>query len=259
MSRYLTLVCVLMLTLAAVACSPGGGQEAPVSGQTALEGTTGPALAPVAGTDTAGQTAPIAGTLATPPPAGQVVEATPLSEDELAAQPPGQTEGGAAQGDDAQSAPGGEGDEGGAAAESQVYSDDAYGFSLVAPANFVVQAADPARVAGLVPAPDAAIYFMEPGLVESALAGTDAPNLEVRVFETGPVALSDWLAAAGLGADRTQTPTALGSGLSGVEVCGSTMIVPNCSLFIAGGQRVYQLRALDQAGEAMAQSFAVAP
>lgn len=262
MMRHLMTVCLLLvgLALAAVACSPSGGQEAPVSDTTAIEGTTGPALAPAGGTDTAGQTAPITGTLATPPAAGQVVEATPLSESELAAQPPGQTEGGAAQGDDAQTEPGDAGDESAASTETQVYSDGAYGFSLVAPANFVIQAADPARLSGLVPTPDAAVYFMEPGLAESALAGTDAPNLEVRVFETGPVAaLSDWLAAAGLGADQTQTATALGSGLSGVEVCGTTMIVPNCSLFIAGGERVYQLRALDQAGEAMAQSFVVTP
>ena len=259
MRRFMT-ACLLVMGLAvvAVACSPAGGQEVPVSGQTGIESSAGPALAPAEGTDAAGQTAPITGTLE-PPAGGQVVEATPLSETELSAQPPGQTEGGAGQ-DDSQSEPGGEVDEDGASAETQVYSDNSFGFSVVVPANFVVQAADAARLSGLVPAPDAAVYFVEPGLAESALAGTDAPNLEVRVFETGPVtALSDWLVAAGMGADLAQTPTALGSGLSGVKVCASTMITPNCSIFVAGANRVYQLRALDQAGDAIAQSFAVAP
>jgi len=256
--KLVTLLVALFVITGAVACAPSGGQEIPVAGsagESAALANAAEAGAPVE--------APVSGTLDTPPttPNGQVVDVTPMSAAELSAQAPGQTEGGPAEADadDAsQTEPGGEG-ELPSTADWVAYADSAFGFSVAHPSTFVVRPADTARLTGLIPTPSASIYFMAPATAESALAGTDAPDLEVRIFETGPVgSLTDWLSSAGVGADQTQTATQVGD-LPGVEVCVSTMIFPACSVFVAAGSRVYQLRALNLEGEAMMQTFAVAP
>ena len=115
-------------------------------------------------------------------------------------------------------------------ADWPTYADSAYGFSMMVPPDFIVRAADAARLTGLMPAPSAAVYFMNPTTADSALAGTDAPDLEVRIFESGPIGtLGDWLTAAGSVADQTTTPYQLG-GLSGVQICATTMVFPQCSI-----------------------------
>jgi hypothetical protein len=189
--------------------------------------------------------------------AGVVVAVTPLSEAEQAAQPPGQTEPGVEEsaGPD-QTDPG--------TTQTQppagwlMYISDAYGFSVMYPSNFVVGSPNAEVLQGLIPPPSAAVYFMDPNTAASALAGTDAPDLEVRIFESGPVAsLDQWLASSGavVPGDGKTTAPYQGSFVSGLEVCESTMLAPGCSLFIAGQNRVYQLRYLTQPGEAMAASF----
>ena len=37
------------------------------------------------------------------------------------------------------------------------------------------------------------------------------------------------------------------------------MVFPHCAIFVAGNDRVYQLRALNLEGETMAQSFTLTP
>ena len=256
--KFVSLLATLLILAGAVACAPSGGQETPAVGnvgESAALANAADAGAPV--------DAPVSGALATPltTPNGQVVDVTPMSAAELAAQPPGQTEGGpsAADADDMGQTESGGAGELPSTADWVAYADSTFGFSVAHPATFVVRPADAARLTGLIPTPTASIYFMAPATAESALAGTDAPDLEVRIFETGPVgSLTDWLSSAGVGADQTQTTTQVGD-LPGVEVCVSTMIFPACSVFVAAGSRVYQLRVLNLEGEAMMQTFAVAP
>ncbi len=259
--KFVSLLTALLILAGAAACAPSGGQEIPAVGN--VEESAALANATDANAAGAPVDAPVSGALATPltTPNGQVVDVTPMSATELAAQPPAQTEGGQSA-DDANDM--GQTESGGAGelpstADWVAYADSAFGFSVAHPPAFVVRPADPARLTGLIPTPSASIYFMAPTTAESALAGTDAPDLEVRIFETGPVAsLADWLSSAGVGADQMQTATQVGD-LPGVEVCVSTMIFPACSVFVAAGSRVYQLRALNLEGEAMMQTFAVAP
>lgn len=256
--KFASLVMALLVIAGAVACAPSGGQESPAQGNVGESA----ALANAAGAN-APVDAPVSGALATPltTPDGQVVDVTPMSAVELAAQPPGQTEGGPAEAgadDSDQTEPGGVG-ELPSTADWVAYVDSTFGFSVAYPPSFVVRPTDAARLTGLIPAPTGSIYFMDPATAESALAGTDAPDLEVRIFETGPVgSLADWLSSAGVSADQTQTATQVGD-LAGVEVCVSTMIFPRCSTFVVAPNRVYQLRALNLEGEAMMQTFAVAP
>ncbi len=263
MHKLVTLLVALLVITGAVACAPSGGQESPAVGNVGQSA----ALASAADANTTDAGAPVdaavSGTLAAPlaTPNGQVVDVTPMSQEELAAQPPGQTEGGAAAPDSGEVEPGGVGEAGElpSTADWVAYVDSTLGFSVAYPPNFIVRPAGAARLTGLIPLPSASIYFVDPATAESALAGTDAPDLEVRVFETGAVAsLADWLSSAGVGADQTQTATQIGSSPA-VEVCVSTMIFPQCSTFVAGPNRVYQLRALNLEGEAMMQTFAATP
>ncbi len=256
--KFVALLVALLVIAGAAACAPSGGQEIPAVGnveESAALANAADAGAPV---DALASGAP-ATSLTTPN--GQVVDVTPMSAAELAAQPPGQTEGGPAEADadEAGQTEPGEAGELPSTADWVTYADSAFGFSVAHPPAFIVRPADAARLTGLIPTPTASIYFMAPATAESALAGTDAPDLEVRIFETGPVgSLTDWLSSAGVGADQTQTAKQVGA-LPGVEVCVSTMIFPACSVFVAAGSRVYQLRALNLEGEAMMQTFAVAP
>lgn len=189
---------------------------------------------------------------------GVVVDVTPLSESELAAQPPGQTEPGAGvSGSDQETLPG-DGQTQPLPNGWTTYVDSANGFTVAYPADYVVWQADSARLGGLIPTPSQSVYLMSPTIAESAMSGTDAPDLEVRIFQSGPVtSVEDWLTTIGAvaaGDGKTLKPYANAS-LSGVEVCEDTMVVPNCSVFVAGGDRVYQLRWLNQEGEAMASTF----
>lgn len=256
--KFVSLITALLVIAGAAACAPSGGQEIAAevnAGQSAALAGAADAGAPV--------DAPVSGTLAAPlaTASGQVVDVTPMSETELASQPPGQTEGGAAATDPGETEPGGVGETGELppTADWVTYIDDTFGFSVAYPPTFVARPAGAARLTGLIPTPSASVYFMDPATAESALAGTDAPDLEVRIFETGPVAsLTDWLGSVGVGADQTQAVTQIGSSPA-VEVCVSTMIFPRCSTFVAGPDRVYELRALNLEGEAMMQTFAAVP
>jgi len=253
--RLTRAVLVMLVAFAVVGCSPSGGEPSAAE-------SAGGAVNPIASNSAAATDATASPGALAPAGQGQAVDVTPMSEAELAAQPTGQAPGGT--GDD------GSGSEDGGQAGPDVpeasnpagwvvYTDATHGYSVAHPTDFIVREADPARLAGLVPLPAASVYFMNPTTAESALAGTDAPDLEVRIHETGAVAsVTDWLAAAGVGTDQMVSSTTLNA-LPGAQVCASTMIVPQCSTFVAGNDRVYQLRALNQEGEMMAQSFSLVP
>lgn len=249
------------LILAMAACTPVGSepgvtaeQTATEAGSPALSAVTSPADTGGVAGDTVSSTETVAqGDTTT----NAIVAATPMSAEELAAQPPGQTEPGAG------AAPEGEQTEPDTTeilppAGWSTYADPALGFAVVYPDGFVIGPADPARLSSLQPTPSQSIYFVDRATAESAFAGTDAPDLEVRVYETGPVtSLDTWLAGAGVitdGDGKTVSPYQTAT-VSGLEVCESTMVFPPCSVFIAGSNQVFQLRSLTLEGETMAESF----
>ena len=145
----------VFVAVAAVACSPGDGPEIPLSGANDTASDT----ASEAANDTAGDTASEAagdlsvaaevGATGTPGalaivPDVQIVDATPMSDAELAAQPTSQVEGGAAADEAGQTEPGGL-DGLPPVADWPTYADSAYGFSMMVPPDFIVRAADAAR------------------------------------------------------------------------------------------------------------------
>lgn len=269
----IAVVLVMMITTMA-ACSTGGaeitlepaasgaqesaGAEQAASGaEQAAAGSQAPALAnatnsaAAAATDSAGQAAQGQAD-------GVIVDVTPMSEAELAAQGAGASAPGGAASDagTGQTEPGA-GDTQSFPQNWTTYTDSAYGFSLEYPQSFQVAQASPALFSQLAVAPAASVYIMDPNIAQSALAGTDAPDLEIRIHETGQIAsLESWLASVGLTtADAPSTEVYQSAGASGLKVCESTMIVPNCSIFFTGNGRIYQLRPLNQEGETMASTF----
>ena len=256
------LICISFLLLAA-ACTPAGGPE-PAAGTSAPQGSTAemvttavpPALA----------TAVSTGTLAllpSPAAAGEhaVVDAPPLSEGELAAQPPAQSPPGAAEGSDTPP------DLGATAADPALsgplvpYTNEAYGFALDHPADFTL-AAQPLMLPLTLDLPAAASF----AFISPTTAGADAPeyefaDFEVRVYPLEPgESLEAWLAAGGgfLAGAGTGQPLQTAS-VSGVEICLDTMLFPNCTAFAAGAGWVYQLIPVTLEGYAMLASFRLLP
>lgn len=257
-----------------VACTPATNQLAMPENITSeiAESQALAVVTPSEGGEMGAQADSSANELVSPSDSGQtgIVEVTPLSEEALAGQPPGQTEPGVSSSSESGQTESGvtdsnQGQTNPDTGQTQpvpngwsVYSSDQFGFTVAYPSNFVIGSPSAGVLAQLMPAPNASVYFADPNIAASALAGTDAPDLEVRIFESGPVqSLDRWLASAGVvtAGDGKNVAPYVSASASGLEVCESTMVAPGCSLFIAGKDRVYQLRYTTLEGETMAASF----
>jgi hypothetical protein len=266
MSKQLVVPFILMVltTFILVACALGGAEPALVV-EHEPNLAESPALTAVTVTDSEGITAEDSSpdTVEQSDPAGyEIVDNTTVLSENANEQPPGQTEAGVsdlydpgqteAETVESQSVPSG----------WTTYIDSTYGFSVAYPSNFVISHPDNSLLTPLIPTPNASVYLADPNIAESALAGIDAPNLEVRIFETGLISsLDSWLNSAGAlvpGDGKTTRPYRNAS-VSGLEVCESTMVAPGCTIFIAGNNRVFQLRFTTLEGETMAASFSLTP
>ena len=148
-----------------------------------------------------------------------------------------------------------------------LYTNATYKFSVTIPSDFVVRPRVAQQLAQWNPKAVAGILFMNPTSASSQVP--DEPgDLEVRVYDlAGAASLDGWLNAAGLPAGtstnndgNTGTNTMYWvSKASGVKVCRSTMIAPQCTYFFIGNNWVYQLISMTQAGDSMLASFTIAP
>jgi hypothetical protein len=110
--------------------------------------------------------------------------------------------------------------------------------------------------------PLASIFFMNPTMAAGALAGIEPPDLEVRVYPAhGAKSLQNWLLSSELSsrdsvaaAKPYRNPHA-----DGLKICQTTLIAPGCSVYLLHEDRVYQLTAISQEGEAMIDTFAFSP
>jgi len=288
-----TLILLLAALLLISACAPAAGDEpavtvAPAAGSEAVQPALKPATAPASSAETimnettdpgnANPTAVPAGSagsvvettplseaeLAAQPPgqseagAGSVVETTPLSEAELAAQPPGQSDAGAGEGQPAPDDPGATTPE--SWGPPTVFSNDTYQFSLTYPADFV-QASQPfMRVLELGQAPAASFPFMNPHTAAADAPEYELADFEVRVYPAqAGTPLEAWLQASTL-LQSARTPTPFQTEYaSGLEVCLATMQFPDCTYFVAGEGWFYQLIPVTLEGQAMLESFRLTP
>jgi hypothetical protein len=189
---------------------------------------------------------------------GGVVEVTPMSATELAAQPTGQSEpgaGAASGGPQAQpDAQSGQPQSG----TMLVYTDSTYKFSVGYPAGFVFRTLPAEKLAQLEPRPAASFIFINPTAASSDVADLEPADLEIRVYAAGQItSLESWLTSNGLlPADGSVPPKPFQTAnVSGVQVCASTMIAPGCSYFVLGKGWIYQLTPAAVEGETMVHTF----
>jgi hypothetical protein len=141
---------------------------------------------------------------------------------------------------------------------SLVYTNAAYRFSLEYPADFTLLELTDGQLEGLIPLPLAGYRFMNPQAAASDIAELEPGDLEVRVYDSlKATSLKEWLAASGLGGEGLTTQEFDTTSVSGLKVCLSTMVFPGCSYLVLDGQWVYQLIPVNQAGEAMFNTFQI--
>lgn len=189
---------------------------------------------------------------------GEVVQTTPLPDEELAVQPPGQAAPGPDEaGGGAEAGPGSE-DLG----AMRVYADSNYDFSVTYPASFVFRTLPDESLAQWTPSPVAGFTLMNPTTAASDVVELEPADLEIRVYSVDrTISLERWLAANGLtSADSTIPPKTIQmTNVSVLEVCISTLIAPGCSYFVMNDGWIYGLTPATLEGEAIMKSLNIAP
>ena len=143
-----------------------------------------------------------------------------------------------------------------------IYTDPTYGFTIGYPKGFVVRQQDVSKLAQFKPTPLVSTFFMNPTMAAGELAGVEPPDLEVRVYRAQAAdSLQTWLVSVGFASSETIAAAKpfRNAGVSGLEVCHSTMAAPGCSVYVLHNGRVYQLTPISKEGEAMIQTFALLP
>lgn len=140
-----------------------------------------------------------------------------------------------------------------------LYVDPTHGFSIRYPDGFKVRIQDVSRLGHFTPKPKTSVFFMNPTMAAGDLAGIEPPDLEVRVYEAGPVdSLGKWLVSVGFAAGGAASTQPYSSrGFNGMKVCQSTMIAPGCSIYVLHHGFVYQLTPISVEGEAMIETFSL--
>jgi hypothetical protein len=205
--QFQNVLALLLLVSGMVACTPGSELSLPAEADANTTNTTAGQPPDGMNTTTITETKPTGETALETvtqdsPVADVIVDVTPMSEEELANQPPGTAPSGAGG-----SQPGGGSDAAPKAVDDPEisleggsgYTDPTYQFSIEHPADFVVRSLDSAKLAEFTPVPLAAIRFMSPAIANSDLGDLDIPELSVRVFPAPQDgSLESWLAASGL-------------------------------------------------------------
>lgn len=251
--RLLILLVVVVAVVGAAGCSPDEGGEASAALPVATDATAGNPTSLIEVSGAQDSRAQGGGQ-------GQVVGATTMSDEELANQPAGESDPGAAEADSGvEPADPGETLPSG---EMLVFRDEANGFSVAHPADFVVPPQDANKLAELNPTPLVNYRFMNRTLATSELADTEAADLEVRVYEMGTATTMEaWLRANNLlPADGSVALQPFETEhVSGGQLCGATMMGPGCAYYVMADGRVYQLIPASLEGESMVQTFELLP
>jgi len=142
---------------------------------------------------------------------------------------------------------------------SLVYTDTTNKFSVGYPSTFATRTRTAEQLSLFNPKPSAAILFMNPIAAQSQVP--DEPgDLEIRVYYPIEIpAINDWLKSVGLTTSNEKNLMYTTDNASGVKVCRSDMLAPNCSYFFYANNRVYQLISMTQTGDAMLNTFKILP
>lgn len=138
------------------------------------------------------------------------------------------------------------------------YENSRYKFRLDHPPLFVIQPQNVAKLAQFTPVPIEVIFIMNPTMAAGELAGIEPPDLQLRVYSAeGANSLQDWLASTGITSAESINITKpyQNAGMTGVEVCSSTMIAPGCSIYLMQHSYIYQLTPMSQEGDTIIRTF----
>ncbi|MBI3161136.1 MAG: hypothetical protein HYZ23_01435 [Chloroflexi bacterium] len=136
------------------------------------------------------------------------------------------------------------------------YGDTTYKFGVDHPSDYTFRPLQGEKLDRLTPKPAAAFVILSPAKANSDVADLEPPDLEIRIHALGQAdSLEEWLKSAGMPGADASPKQFQASKVSGLKVCISTMVVPDCSYFFSGGDWVYQLIPASLEGEAMLQTF----
>ena len=173
---------------------------------------------------------------------------------------PGISEPGAGQAAGEVGEPGGAEESGPTPSGTQViYTDAMYKFSTPYPSNFVIKTLSTEQLSTLTPKPEAVFLIMNPTTASSQVP--DEPgDLEIYIFSTaGATSLDSWLTSVRLVTKSSSSKPFTTAHISGLKVCGASMVFPQCKYYVFNNGRVYQLITFTQEGESMFNSFSFLP
>lgn len=191
-----------------------------------------------------------------------VIDVTPYAEDELAQQPEGQSEPGAAgQNDEPQTSEPGDGENQNEDMSQMIdFRNDEYGFALVYPSDFVVLNTGFLEILPLAIPETATFAFMNPDSAASEAIEYEIPDFTIRVYSAnGNASLEEWLRSTGFLEGMSDPEPFQTAHISGLKVCQSTMMTPGCSFFVQGAGWNYQIIPATFYGEEVFQSFMLQP
>ncbi|HQU98730.1 MAG TPA: hypothetical protein PLV19_03790 [Nitrosomonas sp.] len=140
----------------------------------------------------------------------------------------------------------------------KIYNDSQRQFKLSYPSDFVAVERKQHELNKFTPSPQFAIIFMNDMMASSQFAGIEPADLEIKAYRLSTQqTLNEWLESTGFahgesGSKIRHFPT---KHIHGLEVCGSTMAAPGCSVYVVNANFIFQLTPASQSGEAMMESF----
>ncbi|MEQ1720691.1 MAG: hypothetical protein ABL887_06220 [Nitrosomonas sp.] len=139
------------------------------------------------------------------------------------------------------------------------YVDPKKQFRLSYPSDFIARERNSDELLKFTPAPERAVYFMNPHMASGQLSGIEPADLELKIYRMAQshLSLKDWLRSSGLvpEIDDATIKNFQTKHINGLEVCGTTMIAPGCSIYTLHTPFIFQLTPGSQAGQTMMGNF----
>lgn len=140
----------------------------------------------------------------------------------------------------------------------EIYSDSQRQFKLSYPNDFVAVERNRHELNKFTPSPQFAILFMNDMMASSQFAGIEPADLEIKAYRLSTQqTLNEWLESTGFahGESGSKIRHFQTKHIHGLEVCGSTMAAPGCSVYVINANFIFQLTPASQSGQAMMESF----
>lgn len=139
------------------------------------------------------------------------------------------------------------------------YVDPKKQFRLSYSNDFIARERSSDELLKFIPAPERAVYFMNPHMASGQLSGIEPADLELKIYRMiqSHSSLKDWLRNSGLVLEMNDATIKnfQTKHINGLEVCGTTMVAPGCSVYTLHTHFIFQLTPGSQAGQIMMENF----